>query len=77
MTNEDKQLLAKCYQNAWNAVKNRTVTVTVELNGWFYVKYHVGNDASIILHTSRVRASRLLFGLSELTEQLAQNEVTA
>jgi hypothetical protein len=77
MTNEDKELLAKCYMNASKAVKRNAVTVTIEPHGWFKIKYHVGQNTSLTKHTARVRASRLIFGLESLTEQFTKKEVTA
>lgn len=76
MTNEDKELLAKCYMNASKAVKRNAVTVTIEPHGWFKIKYHVGQNTSLTKHTARVRASRLIFGLESLTEQFTKKEVT-
>ena len=76
MTNEDKEVLAKCYMNASNAIKRNAVSVTVEPHGWFRIKYHVGQDLTQVRHISKVRASRLIYGLELLTEQLAKKAVT-
>jgi len=77
MTAEDKELLAKCYMNANNAIKRNAVTVTIEPHGWFKIKFPVGQNTTLTQHTARVRASRLIYGLSELTERLTKNEVKA
>jgi len=77
MTNEDKELLAKCYMNANNAIKRNAVTVTIEPHGWFKINFHVGQNTSLTKHTARVRASRLIFGLESLTEQFTKKEVAA
>ena len=72
MNENQKEYLAQTYMNVWRAFrKDRLVTVTVEPNGWFKIKYHVGLDTKQIRHISRVRASRLLEGLVILTDKLA------
>lgn len=77
MTNEDKEVLAKCYENASIAIRRNAVSVTIEPHGWFRIKYHVGHDLTQIRHISKVRASRLIHGLELLTEQLAKKAVSA
>jgi len=77
MTNEDKEVLVKCYMNASNAINPNAVSITIEPHGWFRIKYHVGQDLSRIRHTSKVRLSRLIHGIEVFTEQLAKKEVTA
>jgi hypothetical protein len=69
MTNEDKANLASAYMSAWNAVKGRPCTVTVEPNGWFVVSLQ-GYSLP-----DRRRASALLKGLSVLTGILAKKVV--
>jgi hypothetical protein len=71
MTNEDRENLATAYMSAWNAVKRRPCTVTVEPNGWFTVSFQ-----GYSLPDKR-RASALLNGLVVLTKQLEKKMVTA
>jgi len=66
MTNQDKANLASAYMSAWNAVKRRPCTVTVDPNGWFTVS-HQGYSLP-----DRRRASALLEGLSVLTGILSE-----
>lgn len=69
MTNEDKANLASAYMSAWNAVKGRPCTVTVEPNGWFTVSLKGWGLPD------RRRASALLNGLVVLTQQLEKRAV--
>jgi len=69
MTNQDKANLASAYMSAWNAVKGRPCTVTVEPNGWFAVSFK-----GYSLPDKR-RASALLNGLVVLTQRLEKKMV--
>jgi hypothetical protein len=71
MTNEDRENLARAYMSAWNAVKRRPCTVTVEPNGWFTVSFQGYS------FPDKRRASALLNGLVVLTQQLEKKMVTA
>jgi len=64
MTQTEKQALANSYANAWRAVKGGNLRVEVEAHGWFTIHY------GYPLHSSKVRAEKLLTGLETLTERL-------
>jgi len=64
MTQAEKQALANSYANAWKAVKGGNLRVEVETHGWFTIHY------GYPLHSSKVRAEKLLTGLETLTERL-------
>jgi hypothetical protein len=70
MTNEQKQFLANSYANAWMAVKGGTTTVTVLDHGWYSIKH-----SYLPQHPQKVRAEKLLKGLSILTGRLLRNEL--
>jgi hypothetical protein len=69
MTNEQKQWLADSYANAWRTVKGGNATVTVEPHGWFVINY------GYPMHTSKVRAEKLLKGLSVLTGRILNKDL--
>jgi hypothetical protein len=71
MTNEQKQWLADSYANAWRAVKGGNMTVTIEPHGWFVIHY------GYPMHPSKVRAEKLLKGLSILTGRLLKRDIEA
>ena len=72
MTLTEKQALAKSYENAWRAVKGGgskgNMRVEVEAHGWFTIYY------GYPLHSSRVRAEKLLTGLQTLTQRLVNGD---
>ena len=69
MTLTEKQALAKSYENAWRAVKGgANMRVEVELHGWFTIHY------GYPMHSSRVRAEKLLTGLQTLTQRLVNGD---
>ena len=72
MTLTEKQALAKSYENAWRAVKGGgskgNMRVEVEPHGWFTIHY------GYPLHSSRVRAEKLLTGLETLTQRLVNGD---
>jgi hypothetical protein len=67
MTQEEKQLLADSYANAWMAVQGGTTTVEVLDHGWFVIKH-----SYTPLHSNKVRALKLLKGLAVLTKRIAK-----
>ena len=72
MTPIEKQALAKSYENAWRAVKGGGsgchMRVEVEAHGWFTIHY------GYPMHSSRVRAEKLLTGLQTLTQRLLNGD---
>jgi hypothetical protein len=69
MTNEDRENLARAYEFAWKAIKRRPCVITIEPNGWF--------TRSLPDWSDKKRASELLNGLVELTQQLEKKMVAA
>ena len=66
MKKEDRVLLAKSYQASWYAFKGQEISVSVEDNGWFLIKFSEGS------YGRKVRTSALLETLSRITDALAQ-----
>ena len=69
MTQEEKQLLAESYANAWMAVKGRPTTVEVLDHGWFSIRHSLTPT-----YSTKVRAVKLLQGLVTLTNRMKNND---
>ena len=65
MKQEDRENLARAYESAWMAVKNRPITITIESDGWFTRRFYGWSGLP-----DKKRASDLIRGLADLTSQL-------